>query len=732
MTDRYADIRAAIPALALGFAAVFGAIAEARPPEDLTVSQWADAHRQIAAESGSPFPGQWKTSRNPPAGEMQDVCGVDHPAREVAIAGSAQSTKSEVLLNAAFHCVDTAPRSMLILAPSIDKAIAYNREKWEPNVQVTEPIALKTYAQKGRSNDASTSLHKRFVGGFCKIVSAATAKQLQSSTIGFVILEEPTDYPLDADGRGDPIAQVRHRMDAYGEDGKLIAASTTGEKGACRITAMVEKGDHRRLYLPCPHCGDYHVLRIEAMGMHGRRDPVLGFMCPSCGGIIEEHHRAAMLDAFAWCPTFEAEDAEANPAPPAFFPASELARWASAESHLRIFGAAGGRPTDGRYPSFHFWQGCSPFSSWARIWREWRAARDNPELLKTFYQQVLAEPYEPAHDRPKWELIRDTMKGPAIVKLARIQRGKVPSWASLLIGSADVQGDRIEWGAFAFGPRALMARIDRGVIDIDPDDNRAWTELARVSRFVYEGPTIKPITFDRFACDTGGHHTSQAYLGCFRHGITAIKGKPNDPEAAAFERGKMAKVRDDSGRIIARVPLWLVGTHRLKKRLYYGLNQTILSADSGRLETGAVMLEPDLSEADARQIVAEYLVEEIVKGKKRQYWDRPKWQANEQLDLAVYALAQAIGWGLDRLNAAGWERWAAGRAKDPALDGVGPLEALMLGPDEAADPASAIEDAIEDAAGDGPQPVNDPSNRTRAFRKDALRSLSNLNKRDDA
>lgn len=732
MTDhRSMDVRGLFPALALGFAAVFCGVADARPPADLTVSAWADAHRQIAAESGSPHPGQWRTDRAPYLREIQDCCGVDHPAREVAVAGSAQSGKSEILLNAAFHCVDTDPRSMLILAPSIDKAIAYNREKWEPNAAVTEPIALKTYAQKGRSNDASTSLHKRFAGGFLKIVSASTAKALQSSTIGFVILEEPTDYPLDADGRGDPIAQVRHRMDAYGPDGKLIAASTTGEKGECRITAMVEAGDHRKPYVPCPHCGDLHTLRIEAMDRFGTEDPVIGFRCPSCPGIIEEHHLPGMLDGVVWVPTFIAEDPEANPTPPRVIAPADIARWCSVDSHMRLFGAPGGRPTEGRYPSFQFWQAYSPFASWERIWRDFEAAKAHPEKLKTFYQQVLAEPYEPAHDRPQHELIFETMRAPAIQRVAQVKRGVIPPWASMLIGTADVQGDRIEWGAFAFGPHGLGARIDRGVINIDPDDPRAWTELARVSRFVYEGPHLKPVTFDRFGCDTGGHHTSQAYLACQRHNIMALKGKPNDRgDAAPLERGARPKVRDTDGRVVGKVQLWLVGTHRLKYRLYRGLNQAVLSAETGRLEPGALYMEPDLTESDARQITAEYLTEKIERGRLVRQWERNRWQANEQTDLAVYAFALAIGMGLDRMSAAGWEAFVARRARDAALEGAGPLEALMRAGD-AASVDEAIDRAVADEAGAHEAPVNADARGGKAFPPDILKGLSAVNRKRD-
>ena len=58
---------------------------------ELTVSEWADRYRKIAPESGSPFPGDWRTDRVPYAREPMDCLHPDHPARSVTLKWSAQT-----------------------------------------------------------------------------------------------------------------------------------------------------------------------------------------------------------------------------------------------------------------------------------------------------------------------------------------------------------------------------------------------------------------------------------------------------------------------------------------------------------------------------------------------------------------------------------------------------------------------------------------------------------------
>ncbi len=684
----------AFGALDHGASLVFAAAAAAAaPPPELTVSEWADAERFISAESGAKFPGRWITDRTPYLREPMDCMGVNHPASQVSMRASAQVGKTQCMNNALGHMIDTSPRGAVLLAPSLDKCIGYNREQWEPMLDVTPALKLKVLAKRSRSEDGSSTRYKRFRGGFLKLISASTAKELQSTTAGVALLEEPTDYPRDTDGRGDPIDQLRHRLDAWGEDGKLLACGTPGDKGACRITDMYEAGDQRLFYIPCKDCGDYSPLLFEHFKCDEGEDPQPYFVRPCCGSIMRQGDLAKANAGGVWLATYEGKR-EDNPPPPLIVPADDVAKWRQ-------------RPREARNPSFHLWQAYSPFASWKQIWAGYQEGRANPSKLRTFYQQVLGEPFEPAMDRPRAEKLVELARHPASKKLVQLKRGVIPPWAWVLTGAADVQVDRIEWAAWAWGPVSKEdfptgaetapgvpaingACIDWGVIEISPEDARAWAELAMLSNRFWPGEACQPLTFDDFGVDTGGLYTEQSYQAVARTmRLRALKGS-NDREAAPLVQGKRVKL---GGRMLGNVRLWFVGGHNLKRRLYHGLGQGFASVDmgadpgtmaaglrgTGRREPGALFLPPEIDEGFARQITAEYLAEEIVGGKRLHVWKRPVHQANEQLDMAVYSMALASHYGVDRFSWSHWEDLAAARRKPDEDPEAVPMEALWSG-----------------------------------------------------
>jgi phage terminase large subunit GpA-like protein len=678
--------------LAIGWAVAFTALAtHAAPPPEQTTPQWADEYRQIAAESGARLTGQWDTSTAPYLRRPMEVAGVDHPAASVWLCWSAKTGKTQVPLNAAFHCIDTAPRSIMVVCASDQKQKDFEREIFSPAVRATPRINLKVMATRSRSGEGSTTYHKRFRGGFLKIVNAGSEAQLQQSDIGLIIFEEPTSYPKDVGGRGHPIRQARTRTLAWGDDAKEIGGGTPGIVGDCHVTDEVERRTCERYYLPCPHCGALQVLKWE------NRDTADGrphFRCQAddCGCLIGHEHKLWMLaEADAgnggWVPCFRKVDDEGqeigdNPAPPDCFPAEDLQKWLA-------------RDTEGRDPSFTgIWQAYSPFTTWARIWAEYEEAisSGDPEDLVTFYQQTLGLPFESAYERPAKERLFETRAQAA--RIARVERGRIPPWAWSIYLTADVQGDRIEWAAYAFGRERRGARIDSGVIPVPPVDPRAWNALAEITQRKYEGPLCRPIGFDRIGVDTGGHHTSQAYTFCSgRPNVMALAGArgPNSLKALPLAMGSTVTAKI-AGRTIARTQLYLVGTHKLKKDIYFGLAQTLAGLETGEHLPGAFTLDPDATETDYAQLTAEVLLPpDPAKRRKYEVWEpQPAGARNEQLDLAVYARALAWSFLPDAMRDEDWDRLIADRARDPARDGELPLEGLWSGrPAETADPSAA-------------------------------------------
>jgi phage terminase large subunit GpA-like protein len=178
--------------------------------------------------------------------------------------------------------------------------------------------------------------------------------------------------------------------------------------------------------------------------------------------------------------------------------------------------------------------------------------------------------------------------------------------------------------------------------------------------------------------DTGGHHTNQAYAFCAgRPGVFALKGaSKNARDHLPLQAGNRRKAVI-GGRMVGAVQLYLVGTHALKKQVYFGLSQTLAGVAEGRSLPGSLTLDPGATEQDFEQITAEVLLPpDPSKRRKDETWEALPGKRNEQLDLAVYGLALAWSFLPDQMTSVDWERLIAARRRDPSEDGALPLEKL--------------------------------------------------------
>lgn len=642
-------VRHKLPGLALGAAALFSALATSiRPAPARSVSEWADEHRIVAAESGTTQPGPWRTDLVPYWREPQDSMHPDHPARQVTIVASAQVGKTELIVNWFGYVVDRTPGSMLIVLPSLDEATKFNRIKLQPSIDASPTIRHKVRRENSRDEAASTTAFKRFAGGFCQIVTASSSKGLQAIPIRYLALDEVSEFPHDVDGRGDPVDLARARQLAQGDLAKELATSTPGLVGSCRITAMYEAGDQRRYYVPCPHCGTFQVLRFENLAFDEGTGRAV-FLCQGagCGTLLDNIDKEDMLAAGRWIPTFveevEGEDPERVPLA---IPADEIADWTCAPCQ--------GRCRD-RQPSYHIWAAYSPFLSWSEIWRRWLEAQGKPLKLKAFWQQLLGIAYDPQGDAPDWEKL--------VAARENFEPGVVPDRAYLLTGAADVQGNRIEWEVWAWGPNAEGWQIDRGVIEGDPTTRAPWLELVNIVGRSYRATTGVDRPIDLFGVDSGylSPHVYQFTRG--RPTVFALDGRPG-PNVPPLGAAKEVRTKSPDGRTAYKVIIYPVGTFGLKTLVHAGLRALLDGPnESGRWPAGTLHLSRALSDEEViKQLTAESLVErERRDGHVFRSWEKAPGRRNEALDLAVYNRALAWRLGLDRLSVEQWKKLARER-----------------------------------------------------------------------
>lgn len=132
------------------------------------------------------------------------------------------------------------------------------------------------------------------------MIGANAPAALASRPIRIVLCDEVDRYPASAGTEGDPVNLARKRTITFRSRKRVALFSTPTIKGKSRIERAWKRSDQRRYYVPCPHCGDAHVLRWENISIIDDEHSTARMSCPTCGGLIVEWTHEFHLGESAW------------------------------------------------------------------------------------------------------------------------------------------------------------------------------------------------------------------------------------------------------------------------------------------------------------------------------------------------------------------------------------------------------------------------------------------------
>lgn len=510
------------------------------------------------------------------------------------------------------------PARTLIYQPTIDDAEKFSRDDLDPILQWPVVRSVAIFKPRDRDNQIRA---KRYKGGWIQIKGANSPKEFRRVTADDVLLEECDGYPWAAKEEGDP-ARLAFKRNLTSPRPFKAAGSTPKVKNFSRIDALFELGSQEYRYVPCPHCGHMQKLVFgDGTGTGIRWAPrykptTAWYQCEN-GCRIEEADKAWMDENGEW----QAHN-------PAAFP---------------------------RHRSFHIWAAYSqhPGAAWLEIATEFLEVRKDPNLLRTFVNQVLGEAWTEKGEAPEWQRLYDRREKDMAL-------GTPPAWAGLLVGSVDVQrggGGRLELDVWAFGPGRRRALVEHIEVDGAIADQATWSKLDKeVAReWVTEDGRI--LKLNRVAIDSGdGENTMHVYAWARRHTgfVMAVKGRHSVGVSQPIAGPTWQDLTIGGKKIRRGVRLWTVGTSMLKLELY-GQLQLEKPVDGEEYPEGYVFLPDGTTDEWIKQLVAEQLVSKNLRGgKSRSEWEQTR-PRNEALDNAVYARAVTSALGIDRWTDAKWK-----------------------------------------------------------------------------
>ncbi|MBR5202374.1 MAG: phage terminase large subunit family protein [Clostridia bacterium] len=579
-----------------------------KPPEKLTLSEWADKYRFLSSES-SAEPGLWRTSRTPYLKRIMD-CFTDPKVRSIVMASSSQVGKSELELNAIGYIVDNAPSTILYVHPNLDAARDFSRERLTPMFRDSKRLKEKVRALKSRDG-ANTVLRKTFPGGTLKIIGSESPAALAGTPARYVIGDEMDRWALSAGREGDPWELLKARQKTF-YNAKSIEVSTPTIKGQSRIEYSYLLGTQERWCHKCPQCGEYFNIvwdtirftptayKINNKKFYEVSD--IGCACPHCGCISTEE--VMKNQPAKWI----AENPDA-------YEEGRVSFWLNAFS--------------------------SPWAKWIDIIKKFLEAKDDPQRLQVVFNTQLGE---------LWEDRGDLMEEDEMLARREYYDAELPDGCLVLTCGVDTQDDRLEYEVVGYGFNGESWGIQKGYILGDPAESTTWRGLDEVIDRRYKFKDGQGLKIGLTFVDSGGHKTQSVYEQCkIRQAkrVFAIKGKGG--EGYPYITAKPSRVAIN-GNPRNMAWLYIIGVDEGKSTIMSRLKVQEAGANYCHFPRDEVR---GYDESYFNGLLSERLVLRTSKTGKKFVWEKiPGHTRNEALDCRNYANAAFKLWSpdLDKIN----------------------------------------------------------------------------------
>lgn len=484
-------------------AVISKALSGLRPPDDLTVTEWAEKNRRLSSEA-SAEPGPWRTERTPYLREPMDSF-TDPTVRRIVMVAASQVGKSEFLNNTIGYIIDEDPGSILFVHPTTIDAKEYSKLRIAPMIRDCPTLKKKVADPKSRDS-SNTILQKTYPGGILTLCGSTEAHALASKPIRYVLGDERDRWATSAGNEGDPWDLAMARQTTF-YNAKAVEVSTPTIKNASAIEASYAEGTMERWKSKCPHCGEYHEINFEDIRYEYEQKIVAGrktykitsvwYICPGCGCISDEITMKR-----------------------------QPARWEANNPDAHLQGVRS------------FWLNAfvSQWASWNSIILKYLNAIGNTRKLQVVYNTCFGL---------LWEDRGDLEDEDSLMARREEYGAELPDGVLVLTAGVDTQDDRMEYEVVGHGHFGETWGIEKGIIMGRPDDTNTWTKLDevvfnRVFRFE-DGLGLRcSMSF----VDEGGHFTQDVRLQCrarISRKVFCIKGMsgPDKPYTAPPKKMKV-------------------------------------------------------------------------------------------------------------------------------------------------------------------------------------------------
>ena len=440
-----------------------------RPPEQLTVSEWAEKYRMLDSKS-SAMPGPWSNDITPYLTGVMDEFN-NYETEKIIFVKPTQIGGTEALQNMIGYIVMQDPSPTMIVYPTDTLAKSVSENRLQPMLKATPEIAKKF-------DENSSLLELQFDSMYISLTGSNSPSGLASKPIRFLMMDEVDKYPGASSKEADPIKLASERTKTFHNKKIYITSTPTLKTG--HIWKEKEAADiEKHFFVPCPHCGEYIEFKFQNIrfpddeGMsYADRAEFATYVCQECGCLITDNDKHNML---------------------------KLGEWRIVRHNTKYV----------RNVAFWINTLYSPFVRWSDIAKEFLVSKDDPEDLQNFVNSWLAEAWEDTKLKTSAELVLERQTElPAYV---------VPQWTKLLTAGVDVQENSLYWSIRAWGEFLTSQNIAHG-------QSLSFEEIDRIMNMQYMTEEGDPMVVNLCLIDSGDQ-TDIVYDFCALHSDYALPVK---------------------------------------------------------------------------------------------------------------------------------------------------------------------------------------------------------------
>ena len=560
-----------------------------KPPEELTVSQWAERFRVL--DGASNLKGRWSNDVTPYLVGIMDSLN-DPDIRKIFFCKASQIGGTEALINMLCYIIHRSPAPTMVVYPNDDLAKDISNDKLKPAFRLVPEI------KRIFSENASKELRLKFKTMTLYLRGSGSPSKLASKEIKYLFFDEIDKMGGATQKEASPYNLALERTKTYRPQEKVYACSTPTVK-TNYIWELHEGADEvRHYFVKCPHCGEWIELLFKqirfdedenkAMSAYERAQTAQ-YVCQECGCVIEDSDKPRMLREGQW-------------------------------RAVKKRGVGKPRSVGFWLPSLY-----SVFLKWSDVAEEFLNSKDDPERLQNFTNSWLAEAWEDTQLKTTEELVME--------RQTDLEEFIAPGWAKLLTAGVDVQETSLYYTIRAFGDYTTSQCVTHG-------QALSFGEIERVmnGEFKTEDGRVMVVCL---ALIDSGFQADDTYDFCIDNADWALPCKGSSSPMAS--RYKISKVDKTDSRAYG-TQLVIVDGDKFKDSIASRMRRK-----NGR---GSWMVHKGCDKEYAWQVTAEHKTYVRAGGGTRRLKWTPKHShaANHYLDCEVYAMAAAEMLGVRRLH----------------------------------------------------------------------------------